>query len=146
MKLKKQRSVTDCPCGGKAFATCCAPLLSGAQQAVSAEQLMRSRYTAYTLADDAYLRASWAAKTRPAPSTISEAGVQWLGLDVRRHGEEGNEASVEFVARYKIDGRAYRLHEISRFVREDGCWYYLDGSFPEQIAPKSIAARLKEDV
>ena len=107
---------------------------------------MRSRYTAYTLADDASLRARWAAQPRPATPTISEAGVQWLGLDVRRHVEEGNEASVEFVARYKIDGRAYRLHEISRFVREDECWYYLDGRFPEQTASKSMTARLKEHV
>ena len=82
MKLKKQLSETGCPCGGKAYATCCAPLLSGARQAASAEELMRSRFTAYTLADDAYLRASWAAQTRPATPTISEAGVQWLGLEL----------------------------------------------------------------
>ena len=90
---------------------------------------MRSRYTAYTLPDDAYLQATWHRSTRPA-MPITQSGLKWLGLDVRKHVTGGNEATVEFIARYKIDGRAHRLHEISRFVREDGRWFYLDGSFP----------------
>ena len=54
--------------------------------------------------------------------------VRWLGLEVRRHeAADADHAVVEFVARYKIAGRAYRLHEVSRFVREEGRWYYLDG-------------------
>jgi SEC-C motif-containing protein len=54
--------------------------------------------------------------------------TKWLGLDVKRHEQQDDDhAIVEFVARYKVNGRAQRLHEVSRFVREAGCWYYRDG-------------------
>ncbi len=98
----------------------------------TAVELMRSRYTAYTLRDDAYLQATWHPGTRP-PLPITEDGTKWLGLEVRRQAQDGDAATVEFVARYKIDGRAHRLHETSRFVREDHRWFYVDGSFPERI-------------
>jgi len=55
---------------------------------------------------------------------------RWLGLPVRHRQETGDTATVEFVARYKVGGKAHRLHEISRFIREDGRWYYVDGEFP----------------
>ena len=115
-----------CPCGGASYATCCGRFI--AQDAVpqTAQELMRSRYTAYTLHDSAYLQATWHAGTRPAEPLQVEEGLKWLGLEVRRHEQDGDAATVEFVARYKIGGRAHRLHEISRFVREDGRWYYLD--------------------
>ena len=118
-----------CPCGGASYAQCCGRFISGAQTPQTAAELMRSRYCAYTLQDDAYLHATWSDRTRPT-GPITEAGLKWLGLEVKKHAEAGAEATVEFVARYKVDGRAYRLHEISRFVREDGRWFYLDGSFP----------------
>lgn len=117
---------------------------------------MRSRYTAYTLRDDAYLRATWHYSTRPAAGLFDDdAGLTWLGLTIksplrlRKRKESRQEAqqeapedtevcdvgadadTVEFVARYKIGGRAHRLHEVSRFVREQGRWFYVDGSFPE---------------
>ena len=92
---------------------------------------MRSRYTAYTLQDDPYIKATWHPRTRPE-GVIAEAGLKWLVLEVRKHLPDGDSATVEFVARYKIDGRAHRLHEISSFVREDGRWFYVDGSFPER--------------
>ena len=91
---------------------------------------MRSRYTAYGLGDEAYLLATWHPRTRPAMLQLSESpSVQWLGLDVRAHLPMGaDRAEVEFVARSRdASGRASRLHERSRFVREDGRWYYVDG-------------------
>lgn len=90
---------------------------------------MRSRYVAYVRGDVEYLRATWHASTRPAPETLTpEPGTRWLGLDVKRAAEDGDAAVVEFVARFKVGGRpAVRLHETSRFVREDGRWYYVDG-------------------
>ncbi len=91
---------------------------------------MRSRYTAYTLGNEAYLQATWHPSTRPAEMATDD-GAKWLGLEVRKHLPAGDAATVEFVARYKLGGRAHRLHEISRFVREDGRWFYIDGSFPE---------------
>lgn len=121
-----------CPCGGNDYAQCCGRFIDNGEVPQTAEQLMRSRYTAYALRNDPYLKATWQAGTRPADAIDQEADVKWLGLEVRKHVSAGDTATVEFVARYKIGGRAHRLHEISRFVREDGRWYYLEGSFPER--------------
>lgn len=89
---------------------------------------MRSRYSAFVLDLRDYLLASWHPSTRPASLAPNEPGLQWLGLQVRRHErQDGAHASVAFVARSKLGGRAHRLAETSRFVREDGAWYYLDG-------------------
>lgn len=89
---------------------------------------MRSRYSAYVLGLSNYLLATWHPRTRPA-SLVLEPG-RWLGLSVRRHECTGDTAVVEFVARYRVGGKGQRLHECSRFLREDGRWYYLDGDFP----------------
>jgi SEC-C motif-containing protein len=119
-----------CPCGlGRPYAACCGPLHAGAI-AESAEALMRSRYSAYVLGDIDYLLASWHADTRPDRLDLGDvAATRWLGLEVRRHAMTGADtAIVEFVARYKSGGApAVRLHELSRFVREDGRWFYVDG-------------------
>lgn len=120
-----------CPCGGKEYAACCGRYLDRGDTPQTAEQLMRSRYTAYVLGREAYLQDSWHPTTRPPGALIEEDGVKWLGLEVRRHLPEGDTAIVEFVARYKVGGRTRRLHEVSRFRREDGKWFYLDGSFPD---------------
>lgn len=150
-----------CPCGAAAYATCCGPFLAGEALPATAEQLMRSRYTAYTLGNEAYLRATWHPSTCPGEAIVEEGGAEktkWLGLEIKsafrlrqRNGQRndardepaedrGDADSVEFVARYKLGGRAHRLHEVSRFVREDAQgarrWFYLDGSFPERRARK----------
>ncbi len=123
-----------CPCGGAALASCCGPYLQGDVVASSAEQLMRSRYSAYVLRREDYLLASWHASTRPAPPLFDESAdsTKWLGLEVRAAQHNADTAMVEFVARCRIDGRGQRLHEVSRFVCEDGRWFYVDGSFPEK--------------
>jgi SEC-C motif-containing protein len=127
----KKTNNNPCPCSGNDYASCCGRFIDGGELPTSAEQLMRSRYTAFTLRREAYLKASWHPSTRPAEPAAQDDGVKWLGLEVCRHAADGDAATVEFVARYKIGGRAQRLHEVSRFIREDGKWYYLDGSFPE---------------
>ncbi|MBB1087262.1 YchJ family protein [Lysobacter sp. SG-8] len=117
-----------CPCGtGRAYATCCHPLHRG-DVADDAAALMRSRYSAYVLGLDGYLLDSWHPDTRPAVVAL-EAGVRWLGLEVKRHEAEGpDRAVVAFVARYRVGGgRAVRHRETSRFRRVDGRWFYLDG-------------------
>ena len=90
---------------------------------------MRSRYTAFTLGAVDYLLASWHPETRPGALDRDElAQRRWLGLKVRAvhgGGAEDEQGQVEFVARWKVGGRAQRLHEISRFVRVDGRWVYL---------------------
>lgn len=88
---------------------------------------MRSRYTAFVLELEGYLLATWHVSHRP-PAVTFERGTRWLGLTVCDAKDTGPEtAEVEFVARYKVGGgSAVRLHERSRFVREDGRWTYLD--------------------
>lgn len=123
---------TGCPCGsGAAYRACCEPLHQGTA-AATAEALMRSRYSAFVLGLREYLLATWHPSTRPQ-TLEPDAGPrpQWLGLEVRRHTAAANRAQVEFVARYRVGGRGRRLHEVSRFVREDGRWFYLDGEFPQ---------------
>lgn len=119
-----------CPCGtSKTYADCCCRFLAGSEIPATAEALMRSRYTAYTLLNEEYLLKTWHASTRPQQLNLSEErSSKWLGLQVKRHEQQDAEhATVEFIARYKVGGRAHRLHEVSRFVREAGCWFYLDG-------------------
>ena len=122
--------VTFCPCGsGCALAACCGSYLDGGAVAPTAEALMRSRYTAYTMQREDYLLATWHASSRPEQLGLAEElPTKWIGLDVKRHEQQDAEhAIVEFVARYKVNGRAHRLHETSRFVREGGRWFYVDG-------------------
>ena len=94
---------------------------------------MRARYSASVLHENAFILASWHPSTRPATlDTESDAQTRWLGLEVRHQAETGDTAAVEFVARFKIGGRAQCLHEVSRFVRQAGQWWYVDGSFPKE--------------
>jgi SEC-C motif-containing protein len=121
-----------CPCeSGLPFEACCAPYLKGEKSAPTAEALMRSRYSAYTRRDAAYLLRTWHPSTRPAVLDLEQdAGLRWLGLKILKRsagGPEDGAGSVEFVARYKAGGKGGRLCENSRFVREEGLWYYLDG-------------------
>ncbi len=117
-----------CPCGRPAaFATCCAPFIAGERLAPDAESLMRSRYSAYATGALDYLNATWHATTRPENLSLDD-NPRWIGLTVKRAESTGADtAMVEFVARYRVGGRAQRLHELSRFVREDGHWFYVDG-------------------
>ncbi|MCZ8252637.1 MAG: YchJ family metal-binding protein [Hylemonella sp.] len=125
--------MSDCPCGqGLPYAQCCGLYVEDfeGQPAPDAEALMRSRYSAFVLERDDYLRATWYASKRP--STIRfDPGTKWLGLEVRDFKVlDDTHAEVEFVARQRDkSGRAVRLHERSRFVREDGRWYYVEGDW-----------------
>lgn len=119
-----------CPCGsGHPLAVCCGPFIAGLGHAPTAEALMRSRYTAFTLNRATYLMNTWAPETRPEQVHLDHQ-TRWLGLDVREcvAGRPGDDqGTVEFVARSKRGGRARRLHERSRFRFQDGQWFYIDG-------------------
>lgn len=123
-------SSVPCPCGSTLpHAVCCGRYHDGPQhlQAPSAEALMRSRYSAFVLGLRDYLLATWHTSTRPADLEADPPGMKWLALDVKRTSQQdADHATVEFVARSKLAGRAHRLHEVSRFVRE-GRWFYVDG-------------------
>jgi SEC-C motif-containing protein len=118
-----------CLCGsGINYSECC-QLLHNGSVAKNAESLMRSRYSAYVLGLYDYLARTWHASTLPNNLREKDADkTQWLGLKIKRFVElDECHAEVEFVARYKIDGRAYRLHECSQFVCEEGRWLYING-------------------
>lgn len=88
---------------------------------------MRSRYSAFVLDDLVYVGDTWHASTRPAALEPNPPNLKWLGLQVKRHQkQDATHALVEFVARYRQAGRATRLHETGRFLRESGRWYYVD--------------------
>ena len=132
---------TVCPCGGRPagspYRACCGRYTEHLADtpAPDAQALMRSRYTAFVRGDAAYLQATWHASTRPLEVSPDEK-TRWLGLAIKRHEPTGDDrALVEFVARYRIAGRAQRLHEVSRFVHEDGRWYYVDGQVDDDADP-----------
>ncbi|MBU3737117.1 MAG: hypothetical protein FGM62_09110 [Methylobacterium sp.] len=133
MKRGKQTLAEPCPCGsGQAYAHCCGPWHAGAP-APDAETLMRSRYAAYALKLEPYLLATWHPDTRPARLDLAGDTARWIGLEVRRATQDSEDrATVEFVARCKIAGRAHRLHERSRFVKIAGRWFYRDGETPQR--------------
>lgn len=132
--LAKGDSAVICPCRSTAdalpFDRCCGRFHAGPLYlaAPTAEALMRSRYSAFVKDRLDYLLATWHTSTRPASLDANPAGTKWLGLEIKRAiSIDADHATVEFVARHKRDGRAERLHELSRFVREEGRWFYVDG-------------------
>ena len=133
MKKIQRFTLALCSCdSGRSYADCCGPWHAGLKEGVHAptpEVLMRSRYSAYVLGLIDYLLATWHPST--SPGELELPPVKWLGLEVRHAQAAGDAGVVEFVARCRDSGRAQRLHETSRFVREDGRWYYIDGQMNE---------------
>jgi SEC-C motif domain protein len=122
--------MADCPCGsGAELAGCCGPFHARAAAAPTAEALMRSRYSAYALGDEGYLRWSW--HPDHCPDELMVGGdEEWLGLRLvatRAGGVADERGVVEFVARFRSGASDHSLHEVSRFVRLDGRWVYLKG-------------------
>lgn len=119
-----------CPCGsGLPLDDCCGRLHDGTATAATAEQLMRSRYSAFALGEPGYLLETWHSRTRPRTLDL-DPDVRWTGLEVL--ATTGGalldaEGTVEFRAHHRAGGRIGAQHEHSRFAREDGRWRYLDG-------------------
>jgi len=128
----------QCPCcSAKLFSDCCHPVIQDQSQAKTAEQLKRSRYTAFTQANNQYLMDSWARKTRP--DTIHSEGdtIRWLSLEILECNDgmaNDEDGSVRFTARFLSSGHICSLHEKSSFIKEDGLWYYLDGETQSKTA------------
>ena len=127
---------SPCPCGRLQqkrvlnFAKCCARYLDHFHTvaAPDAESLMRSRYSAFVLEREDYLKATWAEQQRPESVDFDRA-TKWLGLEIKACRDlDAHHAEVEFVARSRLHGQANRLHEISRFVMTDGRGFYVDGT------------------
>ncbi len=115
-----------CPCGsGKYYASCCGAYHAGAS-APTPEALMRSRFSAFVLHKAEYLMASWHPGQRPSSLSFDDQ-VTWKSLRVQDSYAEGDNGSVTFTAVFTEAGRWRSLQEKSRFVREQGAWFYLDG-------------------
>ncbi|MRH88411.1 hypothetical protein GFY24_13310 [Nocardia sp. SYP-A9097] len=134
--MKKRRKVrpvpvpVQCPCGLPAnYVDCCGRLHRGEAAATTAEQLMRSRFSAFAVGDEGYLLRSWDPSTRPADVDF-DLGMRWERLEILGSTGGGpfhTEATVEFSAHYRSGGEAGNMHENSRFRRDGGAWVYLDG-------------------
>jgi len=138
MPLKTRANATNplraCPCGsGKTLQACCLPYIQGQAPAPTAEALMRSRYSAHVLLAIDYLWRTWARSGRrhSSPDDIRAwaQSCEWLGLEIvatDKGGEQDREGVVSFIAHYRQAGVNQAHREISRFVREQGEWRYLD--------------------
>lgn len=119
-----------CPCGsGRGYDACCAPFHRGTALPATAEELMRSRYSAFAAGLASYLLATWHPATRPASLDL-DASVRWTALAVlatEGGGPEDRRGTVEFRASFVEDGRERSLHEVSRFRRDEGRWQYVRG-------------------
>ena len=120
-----------CHCGsGHAYEKCCLQYVNGSDNAPTAEALMRSRYTAYVMGDEAYLLASWFHATRPDKLNLAATNIHWSGLSIckTQAGKAGDlRGVVEFIASYVEAGKAAQVHESSRFICQQGRWFYVDG-------------------
>jgi SEC-C motif-containing protein len=116
-----------CPCGlGDDYDSCCGRLHAGAA-ATTAEQLMRSRYSAFAVGDAKYLLRTWHPAGRPRTLEL-DPGCQWTRLAVLETHDGGmfdTTGTVSFRALYVLDGQRHVLTETSRFVREGKRWVYL---------------------
>lgn len=117
-----------CPCGlGVTYDLCCARVHRNERQATTAEQLMRSRYSAFAFGDAEYVLRSWHPATRPQHIDF-EVERQWVQLEILATSDGGmldTQGTVEFRAHYQQGDERDVQHEISRFVRHDGRWVYV---------------------
>lgn len=132
----------SCPCGsGSPLATCCGVYLNRHADPPTAEALMRSRYTAFVLGNADYLLSTWDPASRPRRLDLQQDRTEWLGLEIRST-ESGSQADttgrVCFIARFRLHGIEQALHENSRFRKQDGRWFYIDG---ETEVSRSAAGR-----
>ena len=121
-----------CPCGSqKTLEMCCGPLIDGLQNPASPEALMRSRYSAYVQGNIDYLSKTLAPEAvegfNPDDAKEWSSAALWQGLEVRRVTLDNDTGSVEFVAKFKLQGRSQYHHELANFRQVEGVWKYVDG-------------------
>jgi len=137
MTTSKETINNLCPCGSQnIYAKCCGLYIDGIDNAPTAEALMRSRYTAYTLQDNNYLLKTWHPDSRPDYNPGEDDATTWTGLEVirtERGMETDDDGIVEFIAYCKTKGTPSHLHEISNFIHENNQWYYVEGKGQEPV-------------
>ncbi|HBA66981.1 MAG TPA: hypothetical protein DCZ48_12550 [Methylococcaceae bacterium] len=123
--------IDSCLCGsGLPYEQCCRTYHNGSRFAETAEILMRSRFTAYAYQDDSYLLATWDNAKKPQSIDFSKDKTVWTKLEivnVKKGGKNDAKGLVEFKAYFKLDDEDQVMHELSRFKKSGGRWYYLDG-------------------
>lgn len=129
-----EREASLCPCkSGKSYGVCCRPFHVGQAKPQTAEQLMRSRYSAYFFRRLDYLVETTHPDTRSKnlkrELEASMAELKWSFLTILQTSKGGladKTGKVEFVAQYFLKGKPFELREHSRFKRHKGAWKYLD--------------------
>ena len=135
--------MSSCPCGSnKSLDACCSPFISGDKTPATPEELMRSRYTAYTQHDIDYIKRTMKA---PALNKFDEKSasdwldrVEWIKLEVVDCSQKEDMGFVEFIAHMSVNKQRHVLHELSEFHRVDGQWFYVDGNSPKIKAPIKV--------
>lgn len=125
---------SKCPCGSaNDYSKCCRDFHQGLKKPDTAEQLMRSRYSAYVKKMKNYLLDTWHSSTRPKAEELEldeESGFRWLNLKVissERGKIEDDIGLVSFIASFKFGNQKGEMKEASKFIKEEGIWYYVDG-------------------
>ncbi|MFI9628501.1 YchJ family protein [Streptomyces sp. NPDC052042] len=125
---------SPCPCGLPAtYAECCGRFHAGTAAAPNCEALMRSRYTAFAVRDEAYLLRTWHPRTRP-PAVDFDPGMRWVRLEVLETTDGSafhTTGTVTFRAHCTAAGQPDSLYEKSRFIRFEGAWVYEEAVFAE---------------
>jgi SEC-C motif-containing protein len=137
--------MNSCPCGsGASYADCCEPVITGAQHAETAEQLMRARYSAYTKVATDFIFESTHPDHREGydheGTKVWAEKSEWQSLEIigtQAGGSDDSVGEVEFIARFRENGVPRAHHECGHFTRENGRWYFTDGSV---VKPKPIIA------
>ncbi len=130
--MQKTKPNQPCPCGSnKKYKKCCGVIIAETKKAETPEQLMRSRYTAYTQANMTYIQASQsgpaALKFNLASSLQWAESVQWLSLVVKKSWLESNTVGfVEFVVSFQDQSGVQHMHDVSEFRLQDGSWFYFN--------------------
>ncbi|MGW3286200.1 YchJ family protein [Streptomyces sp. NPDC001002] len=130
---RRQRSAAParpaaCPCGlQEPYDSCCGRFHRGEAAAPTAEALMRSRYSAFVMLDEEYLRGTWHPRTRPARLDLDPA-MRWTGLEILGTAD-GTAFHSAGTVTFRASFKGGSLHERSRFERVDGAWVYVDGEF-----------------
>lgn len=123
--------VSSCVCGSNlSFDQCCGIFHSGGKLPATAEALMRSRFSAYAADNRDYILATWDKSSQPKKLAFSDENITWQRLeiiDTKKGGVNDNKGIVEFKAYYLNNGEDFMLHEVSRFVKTNGRWFYVDG-------------------
>lgn len=122
---------TTCPCNANMlYSKCCQPYHTNIKLPTTAEQLMRSRYSAYVLKLTDYINNTWHKSTRPNIAALkNDQPIQWIKLVINKtwDSNNANEAFVDFDAFYEVNGKLERMHEVSRFIYSEQKWFYIDG-------------------